>query len=565
MSKERWDIISPVLMRVSLLFTSTGLALVAFLGALPVRAQEIPGVSLPGVPNASAQAQQSFGNDAAVTPRAAVGVSVDAAGLVGLPDDGTREALSLADVLRIADAEAADLRIAAERVVQSEANLRRAWAGVLPQVNLNGSWQLACTGGGADVLSCADRTTNLVDPDQLEQQANLLEGLAQVFNTAADASNDPEQAADLRAQAAEMQAGADSARDQAKDVEPVVVQPANVFSSTLTIAVPLFNGRAFPLLLNAYEAVDVAGHARDQVKNALLYSTTRAYHGAVAAKKLVGIAERQLESAARHKAATAARVEAQTQPPLSLRRAELEELRAKQQLANARNSYEVSIATLGLVLGREEAFDVVEPSAVAMVSVPGANDLSTLLEQALSARPDVQAQRKALEIARRGELDAWMMFAPSVNLVAAARATSFTQGFVRDPVTGTLSITATLPLYDGGLRYAALKDSASRVREESIRARQLEDRVRAQVRGNARDVAVKQDALALSKESAAVARTAHEQAQAMFDAGVGTALDVSDTALALFVAENDLARAELDLQLARIGFTYVTGAPIYAR
>ncbi len=545
-------------MRVSLVVLFVGTAIVA---AVPGLAQEIPGVSLPGVPNAAAQ--QSFGNDAAATPRASVGVSVDAAGLVGLPDDGTREALTLTDVLRIADAEAADVRVAAERVVQSEANLRRAWSGLLPQVNLNGSWQLACTGGGVDVLSCADRTTNLVDPDQLDQQANLLEGLAQVFITAADASNDPEQAADLRAQAAEMQAGADSAREQAKNVEPVVVQPANVFSSTLTIAVPLFNGRAFPLLLNAYEAVDVAGHARDQVKNALLYSTTRAYHGAVAAKKLVGIAERQLESAARHKAATAARVEAQTQPPLSLRRAELEELRAKQQLANARNSYDVSVATLGLVLGREQAFDVVEPEAVAKVAVPAS--LDALLEQALTSRPDVQAQRKALEIARRGELDAWMMFAPSVNLVAAARATSFTQGFVRDPVTGTLSITATLPLYDGGLRYAALKDSASRVREESIRARQLEDRVRAQVRGNARDVRVKQDQLALSKESAAVARTAHEQAQAMFDAGVGTALDVSDTALALFVAENDLARAELDLQLARIGFTYVTGAPVYAR
>lgn len=516
-------------------------------------------MSLPGVPNASAQ--QSFGSDATSTPRASVGVSVDAAGLVALPDDGTREALTLHDVLRIADVEAADVRVAAERVIQSEATLRRAWSGVLPQVNLNGSWQLACTAGGVDVLSCADRTTNLVDPGQLDQQGKLLEGLAQVFNTAADATNDPEQAADLRAQAAELQAGADDAREQAKNVVPVVVQPANVFSSTLTIAVPLFNGRAFPLLLNAYQAVDVAGHARDQVKNALLYSTTRAYHGAVAAKKLVGIAEHQLESASKHKAATAARVEAQTQPPLSLRRAELEELRAKQQLANAHNSYEVSIATLGLVLGREKAFDVVEPEATAVVSVP--TNLDGLLEHALTARPDVQAQRKALEIARRGELDAWMMFAPSVNLVAAARATSFTQGFVRDPVTGTLSITATLPLYDGGLRYAALKDSASRVREETIRARQLEERVRAQVRGNARDLRVKQDALALSKESAAVAGTAHEQAQAMFDAGVGTSLDVSDTALALFVAENDLARAELDVQLARIGFTYVTGTPVY--
>jgi outer membrane protein len=524
----------------------------------PALAQEIPGVSLPGVPSAP---PQSFGSDPSSTPRASA-ASVDAAGLVGLKDPSARETLTLADVLRLADASAADLRIAAERVVQQEANLRRAWAAVLPNLSLNGSWQLACTGGGgggSDVVSCADRSTQLVDPEALQQQADLLDSLAQVFTAAADASSDAEQEGALRSQAAQLNASADSARQQAQNAKPVVVQPASVFSSSLTMSVPLFNGRAFPLLWNAQDAVDVAGLARDHVKSTLLYSTTRAYHGAVAAKKLVTIAVRQLESATKHKAATAARVEAQTQPPLSLRRAELEELRVKQHLHNARASYQVAIASLGLVLGRDEAFDVVEPAAVAARSTAPIDELS---DRAIAMRPDVAAQRRAVDIARRGELDAWMMFVPAVNLITSARATSFTQGFVRDPLTGTVAITATVPLYDGGLRYAAMKDSTSRVREETIRARQLEDRVRAQVRGNARDVVVKENALALSQEGAKVARTAHEQAGAMFDAGVGTALDVSDTSLALFVAQNELARAELDVQLARIGFAYVTGAPV---
>lgn len=516
-------------------------------------------MSLPAAPIASVP---SFGSEASLAPRAAPAVSVDAAGLVGLHEPAKRELLTLDDVLARVGSDAADLRIAAERVIQQEANLRRAWAALLPNVNLNGAWQLACSGGGADVVSCADRTTALVDPDQLEQQADLLAALGQVFTTAADASTDPQQAAELRSQAAQLEEGAASARQQALDAKPVVVSPANVFSSTLTMSLPLFNGRALPLLWNARDAVDVAGLARDQVRNALLYSTTRAYHGAVAAKKLVAIAERQLESATRHKGATAARVDARTQPPLALRRAELEELRVKQQLQNARASYDIAIASLGLVLGRDEAFDVVAPAASG--GTP-AGTLDALAERALAGRPDIAAQKRALDIARRGELDAWMMFMPSLNLIASARATSFTQGFVRDPITGTLAVTATVPLYDGGLRYAALKDSGSRVREETIRSRQLEDRVRAQVRGNGRDVVVKQDALALSEQSAAVAHTAHEQAQAMFDAGVGTALDVSDTALALFLAENDLARAELDLQLARIGFAYVTGAPLTPR
>ena len=526
--------------------------------AAPALTQDLPGLALPGMQNATPTAvAQSFGSDV-LTPRAAAATSVDASALLGLADPPQRHALSLDQVLQLAGEGAAELRIAAERIVQQEANLRRAWAALLPNVNLGGAWQLVCSGGSSDV-SCADRATALVDPDQLQQQADLLAALSEVFTTAADASSDAEQAAQLRAQAAQLAEGAASAQQQAQGAKPVVVQPANVFSSTLTMSLPLFNGRALSLLWNAQDAVSLADLARDQVRNALLYTATRAFHVAVAAQKLVAIAEHQRESADKHRVATAARVAAQMQPPLSLRRAELEVLRAKQQLHTARSSYDIAIATLGLMLGREEAFDVVVPTTTSLAH-DEADFASELSQEALAARPDVAAQRRALDIARRGELDASMMFLPSVNLVASARATSFTQGFVRDPITGTLAITATLPLYDGGLRYAALKESSSRIREELIRSRQLEDRVRAQILGNGREIVVKRDALALSEESVAVARSARAQAQAMFAAGVGTALDVSDTALALFLAENDLARAQLDLQLARTGFAYVTGA-----
>jgi outer membrane protein TolC len=88
--------------------------------------------------------------------------------------------------------------------------------------------------------------------------------------------------------------------------------------------------------------------------------------------------------------------------------------------------------------------------------------------------------------------------------------------------------------------------------------------VRAQVRGNARDISVREKSVALSQESVSVSRVAVEQAQAMFDAGVGTALDVSDTQLRLYVAETELLRAQLDLSLARAGLAFVSGAPLYA-
>jgi outer membrane protein TolC len=156
-----------------------------------------------------------------------------------------------------------------------------------------------------------------------------------------------------------------------------------------------------------------------------------------------------------------------------------------------------------------------------------------------------------------------MQFLPDVRLSATARATSFTQGFVRDPYTGTLALTASLPLYDGGLRYAALRDGSSRTSEERVRLQQTQDRVAAQVRGNLRDVAVSVDALALALEALEVSREAEAQAQALFDAGVGTALDLSEASFAVFGAETDALRAELNLASARLGLRWAIGTALY--
>ncbi|MCC7072431.1 MAG: TolC family protein [Deltaproteobacteria bacterium] len=522
--------------------------------ATPAWSQDFP---VEGTSDVGAGASpQGFGASTSVGSGSALRAGADAVGLVELAEPAARAPLTLLQVLDAVVRDAADAQSAVERVIQQEAALRRAWSALLPTLTAGASYSLTCLGGGELGVSCADRTASFIDPDAAERQAQLFEGLASAIEIGAQVEPDPADQQELLDQAAELRASASQIRADAADAKPVVVQAANVLTGSLTLAVPIFNGRAFPLLQNAVAAVDVAKGSGDQVRAALRYSATRAYYAAVTAKKLVALAEQRVASAARHQQATAARVESATQAPLALRRAELDHLRARRELAQARAGHDGAVAALGLVLGRREAFDVVEPGA--QPPLPAGN-ADALIERALAARADVAAQRLAVEIAGRGEVDAWMMFLPSVNLVAAARGTSFTTGFVGDPVIGTVSVSAQLPLYDGGVRYAALKDSASRVREAKIALRALEDRVHAQVRGNLRDVREREAALQLSREAAQVAALAHQQAQATFDAGLGTALDVSDTALAEFLADLELARAELDLALAREGLRYVVG------
>jgi outer membrane protein TolC len=189
-------------------------------------------------------------------------------------------------------------------------------------------------------------------------------------------------------------------------------------------------------------------------------------------------------------------------------------------------------------------------------------DDTVFVERALQDRVEVRVQRLALAIAERGTLDAWMQFVPTVGLSATARATSFTSGFVKDPVTGVVSLSASVPLYDGGARYAALDDASSKTSEERERLKQLAARVAAQVRGNRRDVVVRAVAVALARQALAVASEAHTQAQALFDAGVGTALDLTDTAVAVFAAESEAVRAEGELAVARLSLRWALGEPL---
>jgi len=533
------------------------LAVVALLAGGAVRAQAVDLTGRTSVVDSFGGGEARGASSAAATAaRSSVSGSADASALFGLVEPaGGREVVTLAELLASV-ADAPDARIARERVVQGEAARRRAWALLLPTLSLAGAYTHTCT-GGLGGIDCADRTANVGDPKTLQQQALLFRSLADIFGAAAEAATNPDDAARLRAQQADLSGAADDIEGRAGS-PPIVVQPASQLTGQLTVAVPLLNPRAYAAVQNAADGVDVATVGLAQARQTLALAVVRGYYAAYTGQRIVAASEKQVALAEAQRAAVAARVAAATLPPLALKRSELELVRARQTLAQARAAADNAVAVLGAALGRSEMFTLAQPTPPAAVDGSEAD----LVEHALSHRPEVRVQRFALRIAERGTLDAWLQFLPTVGLSATARATSFTTGFVRDPVTGVVSLTASLPLYDGGQRYASLDDAASRTAEERVRLRQLQDRVAAQVRGNHRELAVRDEAVRLTAQALAVATEARAQAQALFDAGVGTALDVSDTAVALFAVETEAIRAEAELAIARQSLRWALGEPL---
>lgn len=465
--------------------------------------------------------------------------------LFGLKPSQSPRVLSLDDALSRGESMSFDLRIAEEKVRQQEAQVRRAWSAMLPQVSLGANYS----------YNYPEQTVAFGSTEQNQQQALLYDSIAGVVEQSAALQQDPnERAASL--ERAEQLRGVARQLESAKAQE-IVVQPAHVVNGNVTVSMPIFNGRALPLLQNAYSAVDLVQHANKQARAGLLHAIARAYYGASTTKRLVSIAERQLESSKLHRDAIKDRVELGVATPLALDRAELDVIRAEQQVLTAKNAYQSAVGGLGQIIGEEESFDIEEPALMRTIEQEGSED--ELISRALSSRPDLMVQRSSLEIADRGRTDAWMMFMPSVGLVASGRYTSNTSGFTNQPFTGVVQLNASVPLYDGGARYAALKESGSRVREELLKVRQIEARIIGQVRGNVADIAVKRLALATAQHGVAIAQKTHANARDLYELGVATSLDVIDANFALFVAEMDLARAELELEQARVGLSYVLG------
>lgn len=470
--------------------------------------------------------------------------------------------LTLDEALQRAAVANYDLRGLREKVVQQETQVRKAWSALLPQVSLGATYNYNCLvaassrDGTTKAIDCSDQTLQFTSQEQLDQQALLFNSIGGLVERAAEFEPDPAAQEAQREQARQLFTAADQIKNT--NTDPIVIQPAHVLSGNLNVSMPLFNGRAFPLLQNAYSAVDLVKLSTTQARSSLLYGVARAYYGAITAQRFIAIAEAQRDSNIRHRDAVKKRVELKTQTQLALQRAELEVVKAEQQVRSAKNAYLSAVSTIGTLIGETEMFDIVEPPA--QISVETSASTDDLINQALSIRPEMRVQKIAVAIADRAEFDAWMMFMPSVALVGQLRATSNASGFVAAPINGTLLIQANIPIYDGGARYAALQESASKIREQLLKLRQLEEKVTAQVRGNIDEIAIKTEALNLSRQAVDLAKAGQAQAQAMFEAGVGTSLDVSDTGTAVMLAEAELARAELELQQARLGLAYIVGA-----
>lgn len=315
------------------------------------------------------------------------------------------------------------------------------------------------------------------------------------------------------------------------------------------------------LSLRTVSAVRIA-EANSDLSRTTLEDARRLAHGAIArlfftvlaARHAAELTRTQIADAVRQWEAARARAELGAAIRLDADRAEVAALDAVVRTADADAALERAWDQLGEALGLGEPIDAV-PSSLA----PVARDEARAVERASASRSDVRAAQDAREVAGRAIDDAWYRFAPTLTLSWTGTVTAPTTLFNPDPAQWIGQATLVFPFYDGGIRYAALRDAQLALDQADAELESAQRRVRIEVRDGLRRVAIAERRLRIAERQAEVARRAAAAAEETFRLGNLSGLELDAARRAAEQADLQRVLAELELSTARVDLLTSTG------
>lgn len=324
-----------------------------------------------------------------------------------------------------------------------------------------------------------------------------------------------------------------------------VFQRKDSFGMYSTLSQPLFYARAITSIHNAYDQYDLARIGVANIEEYMMYSLEVAYYGALTARRYLDIARHAVELRRKHFQVAQSKHELGETTKVTVLRAEIDVNQAEQDLKRAENSYALAKEAIRLLIGQRGDFTLEDPVP------PGRPDatLAGIVERARLERRDLATARLELAIAERQEQDAWFRFLPSLALTGMFRVADV-KGYSDSYVSWSIGLALTVPLYDGGLRYAMLDEARSRIREAVLRLEQTRANITSEIRQNWLKMEMAEANLNKARRAVELAREQVELANTAFEAGSTTNLEVLDANHMLFASQLNEASEQLDLQLA---------------
>lgn len=265
------------------------------------------------------------------------------------------------------------------------------------------------------------------------------------------------------------------------DAGQMVMSPKNVVEGRLSVEIPLFNGGDIAKIIKAHTGVKLQEGLVSEEKAKTIYATAKAFYMAAHLKNMVELRSQALASSEER----FLKVQAQRKRGLIMEKdyllANADVMGKKSSLRKAQLDYQTALASLGLLVGLKDQFLLEEPEELLFNMLD--SDVETLIDIATKMRPDLMSAQQAVLLVERDKLGNVMQFLPSINARGDLNMTSNKNGIGGEPINFVFSINAKLSLFEGGVRFAQLRESSLRKTEAEIRLGHLKKDIELNIRG----------------------------------------------------------------------------------
>ncbi len=228
-------------------------------------------------------------------------------------------------------------------------------------------------------------------------------------------------------------------------------------------------------------------------------------------------------------------------------------------LIQAQNDVDKSFAELSRALG----FQQEQRYALEETVLPGPTppDADALVQEAMNQRPELLSAQFSRDAALKFERAERDLSFPTVSLVGAA-------GFIPEVTTAVpvpnhfdaAAINVEIPIFNGYLFSARRAAAHFRAQAEVQRLRDLQDRIARDVRAAWADATTAFERLGVTDQLLKQASLALDLAQARYNLGLGSIVELSQAQLNLTQAQIEAASAKYDYQIQRALLNYQVGA-----
>jgi outer membrane protein len=292
----------------------------------------------------------------------------------------------------------------------------------------------------------------------------------------------------------------------------------------------------------------------------LLRFVASAYYNVLMARKVLEIAESNLERLSKYRDAAEKRLRIGEVTKTALLRAEGELSGAKSDRLQAQNGLELAMAVLARNVGIKDDFTLREGTA-AEGDVPAVN---VFRERAFAMRADLKSMEVQKQIAADQIKYAEGAFWPTVS--ASAGYVEFdqyppTSGLNRESIYGGVALN--FLIFDGGLRRAEVSEAKARERQAAFSYEDLKKGIGIEVQTAYLDLVTQKGILQFLDDQLAFARDNYQAVARQFDFGLSNSLDVLDANTLLVSAETKAVSAVYNYRLALLRMKKATGTLLH--